>query len=180
MRGRRSRGPAAHLVLHAGFSGGVLRSDGLGGLVVLAVLEEGERGVRAGDALAPAAIIIDRHGGLLGDGRRALRRRPHEGISSRAFCFCCWRWRQLQARTMDDRSARLAATSSLRSPNPSSSRAGTPPAVTSTMDLGERGIGQGSACGNPLAPRRLPRPAVSKTSSSQAATARTCGGADGV
>ncbi|KAE8769348.1 Protein argonaute 11 [Hordeum vulgare] len=53
-RGRRSRGPTTHLVLRAGFGGGVLRGGGLGGLVVLAVLREGERGVRAGDALAPA------------------------------------------------------------------------------------------------------------------------------
>ncbi|KAI5001923.1 hypothetical protein ZWY2020_026573 [Hordeum vulgare] len=56
-RGRRSHGPTAHLVMRAGFGGGVLRGCGLGGLVVLVVLEEGKRGVRAGDALTPATII---------------------------------------------------------------------------------------------------------------------------
>ncbi|KAI5002919.1 hypothetical protein ZWY2020_027569 [Hordeum vulgare] len=73
-RSRRSRGPTAHLVLRAGFGGGVLRGGGLGGLVVLVVLGEGERGVRAGE---PSLLPLSSSAAwLLGGGRGPHGRAP--------------------------------------------------------------------------------------------------------
>ncbi|KAI4967006.1 hypothetical protein ZWY2020_034457 [Hordeum vulgare] len=47
-------------------------------------------------SLLPLSLSTAAAGFLAGGDVGALRgqRRPHEGISGRAFCFCCWRWRQ--------------------------------------------------------------------------------------
>ncbi|KAI4993043.1 hypothetical protein ZWY2020_007356 [Hordeum vulgare] len=60
-------------------------------------------------SLLPLSSSAAAAGFSAGEDAGALRgrRRAHEGISSHAFCFCCWRWRRLQARTMDGRSARV-------------------------------------------------------------------------
>ncbi|KAI5021965.1 hypothetical protein ZWY2020_058695 [Hordeum vulgare] len=60
-------------------------------------------------SLLPLSSSTAAAGFSAGEDAGALRgrRRPHEGTSSRAFYFWCWRWRRLQARMMDGRSAHV-------------------------------------------------------------------------